>query len=189
MNVIADLSMVSRAVSEVEELRAIVGALSERVRRLEDQAEITQLVAQYGPSVDSGSGDATAALWTEDGTFDVVPHLHMVGRDDIVDMVHGDGHQSLIRTGCAHVLTVPHVVIDGDAGDGSQLRAEHPLGRGGRSVLGGPCLGEHLAVGAGVERLACVGADQRQPRRNSRAPRDARAQSHRDGAASRSDRT
>lgn len=40
--------------------------------QLEDHLEITQLVAQYGPAVDSGSADATAGLWTEDGSFDAV---------------------------------------------------------------------------------------------------------------------
>ena len=40
-----------------------------------------QLVAQYGPSVDSGRGEATAALWTEDGSFDAVPVWEMRGRE------------------------------------------------------------------------------------------------------------
>jgi hypothetical protein len=31
---------------------------------------------------------------------------------------HGDGHQSLIRNGCGHVLTVPHIVVDGDHATG-----------------------------------------------------------------------
>jgi hypothetical protein len=104
--------------SEIDELRAMVETLAARVRVLEDQAEITQLVAQYGPAVDSGSGEAAAALWTDDGTFDAIPHRKMRGRDDIVGMVHGAGHQSLLRGGCAHVLTVPHVVIHGDEATG-----------------------------------------------------------------------
>ena len=82
--------------SEIEELRAMLEKLAARVRVLEDQAEITQLVAQYGPAVDSGSGEAAAALWTDDGTFDAIPHRTMRGRDDIVGMVHGAGHQSLL---------------------------------------------------------------------------------------------
>ncbi len=103
--------------SEIDELRATVEALAAKVRALSDQLEITQLVAQYGPAVDSGSAEATAALWTEDGSFDAVPHLRMRGRDDIVAMVNG-GHQDLIRNGCGHVLTVPHVVVDGDEATG-----------------------------------------------------------------------
>ena len=76
--------------------------------------EITQLVAQYGPAVDSGSAEATAALWTEDGTFDAVGAItHARTRRDRRDG-RGDGHQGLILNGCGHVLTVPHVVVDGD---------------------------------------------------------------------------
>jgi len=104
--------------SEIDELRSEVAALTARVRALEDHIEITQLVAQYGPSVDSGSATATAELWTEDGVFDAVPFLQMRGRDEISAMVRSDGHQALILNGCGHVLTVPHVEIDGDTARG-----------------------------------------------------------------------
>jgi ketosteroid isomerase-like protein len=104
--------------SEIEELRATVAALTERVRKLEDHNAICRLVAGYGPAVDSGSGAAAAELWTEDGLFAAVPQLTMRGRADIEAMVHGAGHQSLIHNGCAHVLTVPHVEIDGDRATG-----------------------------------------------------------------------
>lgn len=101
-----------------EDLQATVAALEERVRTLEDHLEIAQLVAQYGPAVDSGSAEATAALWTEDGTFDAVGAIEMRGHDQIAGMVRSGGHQGLIRNGCGHVLTVPHVVVDGDEATG-----------------------------------------------------------------------
>lgn len=104
--------------TEIDELRNAIEAMSTRLRLLEDHQEITQLVAQYGPSVDSGSADATAALWTADGTFDAVGAVQMHGREEIADMVRGDGHQGLIRNGCGHVLTVPHVVVHGDEAEG-----------------------------------------------------------------------
>jgi ketosteroid isomerase-like protein len=100
--------------NEIEELRAQVDALAQRVRLLEDHLAVTQLVAQYGPAVDSGSAEAAAELWTEDGAFDAVPWLQMRGRADIAAMVRTDGHHDLIEHGCGHVLTVPHVVVDGD---------------------------------------------------------------------------
>ena len=109
--------MTTTPMSEIEELRATVELLAGRVRALEDQVEIMQLVAQYGPAVDSGSGEAAAALWTEDGVFDAVPQRRMRGQGEIAAMVHGAGHQSLIQGGCGHVLTVPHIVFDGDGGD------------------------------------------------------------------------
>ncbi|HKT00069.1 MAG TPA: nuclear transport factor 2 family protein [Rugosimonospora sp.] len=118
--------------SEMEELRATVEALAAGVRVLADQVEIMQLVAQYGPAVDSGSAEATAALWTGDGVFDAVPGLRMRGREDIIAMVNG-GHQDLIRGGCGHVLTVPHIVVDGDQATGRshalQLRWDAEAGR------------------------------------------------------------
>jgi ketosteroid isomerase-like protein len=104
--------------SDIDELRATIERLTAKVQVLEDKVEIMQLVAQYGPAVDSGSGEAAAALWTEDGIFDAVPHRRMCGRADIVAMVHGAGHQSLIQNGCGHVLTVPHVSLDGDRATG-----------------------------------------------------------------------
>lgn len=104
--------------SEATELRALVETLADKVRDLEDTVEIMQLVARYGPAVDSGAGDAAADLWIEDGIFDAVPQRKMKGRAEIAGMVQGDGHQSLIKNGCGHVLTVPHIEIDGDQATG-----------------------------------------------------------------------
>lgn len=104
--------------SDVERLEEAVAALQARVRQLEDHLEITQLVAQYGPSVDSGSAQATADLWTQDGSFDAVGAITMRGHEQIAGMVRSQGHQDLILHGCGHVLTVPHVVVDGDEARG-----------------------------------------------------------------------
>jgi hypothetical protein len=57
-------------------------------------------------------------LWTDDGTFDAVGAVEMHGRDQIAGMVRSDGHQALITNRCGHVLTVPHVVVDGDEAHG-----------------------------------------------------------------------
>jgi hypothetical protein len=105
-------------VCDSERLEETVAALQERVRQLEDHLEITQLVAQYGPAVDSGSAEATAELWTEDGSFDAVGAITMRGHEQIAGMVQSQGHQDLIIHGCGHVLTVPHVVVDGDEATG-----------------------------------------------------------------------
>jgi hypothetical protein len=105
-------------VSENDELWAAVSELRARVRLLEDHLEVSQLVAQYGPAADSGSAEATAALWTEDGTFDAVGAMEMHGRHQIAGMIGSQGHQHLIRNGCGHVLTVPHIVVDGDEAHG-----------------------------------------------------------------------
>jgi hypothetical protein len=101
-----------------ESLEARVDALAARVRVLEDREAIAQLVASYGPAVDSGAADAAAALWFDDGVFDIVPYFELVGHEGIAGMVNDDGHQSLIHNGCGHVLTAPKVVVDGDDAKG-----------------------------------------------------------------------
>jgi hypothetical protein len=104
--------------SEIDDLRTAVTALQERVRTLEDHLEVTQLVAQYGPAVDSGSAEVAAGLWTQDGIFDAVGAMEMRGREQIAGMVRTQGHQDLIMNGCGHVLTIPHVVVNGDVAQG-----------------------------------------------------------------------
>jgi hypothetical protein len=89
-------------------------ALEARVRELEDRDALAQLVASYGPAVDSGEAAAAAALWSENGVFDVVPYFELVGHDGIAGMVNDEGHQSLIHNGCGHVLTAPKLSVDGD---------------------------------------------------------------------------
>ena len=104
--------------TEVSELQATVEALAARVQLLEDQLAITQLVSSYGPAVDSGSSEAAARLWTEDGVFDVPPYATWKGHGEIAGMVEGEGHQGLIMNEAAHVLASPRIVIDGDEARG-----------------------------------------------------------------------
>ena len=104
--------------TQLDELSATVTALAARVQLLEDHIAIAQLVSKYGPTVDSGSGDATADLWTEDGVFEVVGTMTMTGHADIAAMVTGKGQEALGQAGCAHVLTAPHINVDGDEARG-----------------------------------------------------------------------
>jgi len=100
--------------SELDDLRTAIEELAARVRVLEDELALGQIVARYGPAVDSGSSEAAARLWTDDGVFEVPPYAVWTGHDEIAGMVEGEGHQELIHNGAAHVLTAPRVVVDGD---------------------------------------------------------------------------
>jgi ketosteroid isomerase-like protein len=90
-----------------------LASFEQRLQRLEDELAITRLVASYGPLVDAGEAGAVAALWAEDGTYDVEGWL-MTSRADVHAMVLSDGHQGLIEGGCSHFLGPAHVTIDGD---------------------------------------------------------------------------
>ena len=107
--------------TDVQALQGELAVLRAELRKVSDVLEITQLIAQYGPNVDSGSAEQTAQLWTADGVFSVVGGertFSMNGRGEIAGMVSGAGHQGLIENGAAHVLTTPHVVVDGDVATG-----------------------------------------------------------------------
>lgn len=90
-----------------------LAALEARLQVLEDEREIAQLVASYGPLVDAGEAERVAALWTKDGVYDV-DELYMGSRAEIDAMVRSDAHQGLIGAGCSHFLGPAHVTVDGD---------------------------------------------------------------------------
>lgn len=97
--------------------------LATRVKRLEDRAEILQLIASYGPSVDSGSAQQAGSLWDEAGTYvysaprgnlEDDPTRELAGRHEIESMVAGSRQQYLITRGSGHFAGPPHIRIDGD---------------------------------------------------------------------------
>jgi len=98
---------------ELDTLRRTVGELSERLRAVEDLLAIQQTITRYGPAVDAGAADEVAALWTEDGRYDAGVGA-WTGREAIAGMVRGPMHQGYITGGAGHVLSNPHVMIDGD---------------------------------------------------------------------------
>ncbi len=95
--------------------RDSIDALDARLRAIEDQLAIYQVVSAYGPLVDTASARGAAEIWTDDGTYDVGGiRPVMRGRDDIAAMVGGEAHGALVANGCAHMMNLPHVSIDGD---------------------------------------------------------------------------
>lgn len=88
-------------------------SLTERVIQLEKRLAIYDLIASYGPAVDSGSAEVAAQMWTDNGTYDF-GNAVLNGRQEIDQMVRGEAHQRLIAEGAAHMLGLPRVRIDGD---------------------------------------------------------------------------
>ncbi|GGU99586.1 hypothetical protein GCM10010182_15730 [Actinomadura cremea] len=92
---------------------ARLAALETRLRALEDEREITRLILSYGPLVDSGRAPEVAALWDDDGVYDV-DELLMTGPAEIDAMVRSANHRRWISGGCAHFVGPPHVTVTGD---------------------------------------------------------------------------
>lgn len=111
---------------------AIVRDLAKRVTELEDRIAILTLMTSYGPAIDSGSAEAVAAVWTEDGEYDVDSGVYS-GHEGIKAMVASDSHQGFIAGGCGHVLEPGYVKIDGDTAVAtckSQLILNNPKAAG-----------------------------------------------------------
>ena len=95
-------------------LEGQIAALTRRVQALEDQVAIYQLIATYGPAVDSQSAWAVGELWSEDGTYDPNGVNTYAGRAAVEGLVCREPHLSYLQVGCAHVLSLPQVTVDGD---------------------------------------------------------------------------
>ena len=88
-------------------------ALERRLLLLEDEREITHLITGYGPLVDAGAAEEVAALWTQDGVYDV-DEVYLDGAEAIRRMVESSGHRGWITGGCAHFVGPPRITVQGD---------------------------------------------------------------------------
>jgi hypothetical protein len=102
--------------------------LEVKLAEMEDQLQIYQLMSSYGPLVDSGDAEATAALWVDHGIYDWGGGSAAVaggalkegaagaahGQAAIAAMVRGPYHQQIIAEGAGHVIGMPHIVLKGD---------------------------------------------------------------------------
>lgn len=84
-----------------------------RLQLLEDRAEIADLLASYGPIVDSGDGQRLAEIWATDGVY-VVGDEFQFDSDQVTSLTELPGHQQYLSAGCGHVLSPPKITIDGD---------------------------------------------------------------------------
>jgi hypothetical protein len=91
------------------------GTLEDRIREVEDRFEIYNLIAGHPPSADTGAGDYTASVWTEDGEFDRGADFPAPrGRAAIAGGSSNPEHHRAIEQGIAHFAGLPYVRIEGD---------------------------------------------------------------------------
>ncbi len=112
--------------------------LGRRLGALEDREDIRNLIASYGPLADSGDAEALAALWTGDGTYEVVGFARAHGHAAIAALIDGPVHRALMADGCAHMLGPVAIDLDGDCA----------TARGHSVVL------HHTALGFAVHRVS-----------------------------------
>ena len=90
------------------------GALEARLQKLEDQLAIYQVINGYGYAVDGLNAAAVGECYVDDGIYAVGDIGEMKGRERIEAITRDPGHLAYVGAGCAHMSSVPHVLIDGD---------------------------------------------------------------------------
>ena len=97
--------------------------LEKRVQALEDRLDILQLIMSYPLALDSGAETHCRSAWAETGVFDrgsSDPAEHSggyqgtYGVETIIEEFNGPDLQKARDHGLAHLMTAPHVVIQGD---------------------------------------------------------------------------
>ncbi len=94
------------------DLERTVADLARRVQALEDQVAIHDVITRYGPAVDSGDASGAAAVFTEDGVYDVDVG-RMEGRAAVGAMIAGDRHQAMVGR-CAHQMGPFLITLEGE---------------------------------------------------------------------------
>jgi uncharacterized protein (TIGR02246 family) len=84
-----------------------------RIQRLEDEAEVRNLLSSYGLATDGGSADATANIFAEDCHIDIDGVAFMDGRDQAHGIVSSPLHQEIMPN-CAHIMGPFHVTWEGE---------------------------------------------------------------------------
>lgn len=100
------------------ETEARLARLEAQLRTLQDHVDICQVIARYGPLADSADtlerAHGAGALWTDDGVYDLAEGWSGQGPEGVAALLDNDVHRGLVRDGAAHILSLPHVMVDGD---------------------------------------------------------------------------
>jgi len=91
-----------------------LASLAERLRKLEDLQEITQLIAAYGPAADTCNIEEVRRIWHPDSMYEIGGIGVFKGPDGMAEAYEGEFHRSIIAKGSAHISSSPHIAIHGD---------------------------------------------------------------------------
>ncbi len=85
-----------------------------RLRLIEDQLAIYQVVAAHPCAIDGRNGEMLGELYVENGAYAVGDTGRFEGRAGVQAMASSPGLGKLIDGGAGHIVTLPYVEIDGD---------------------------------------------------------------------------
>jgi hypothetical protein len=98
-------------------LETRLAALERDVALQRDHIAVRQVIASYGPKVDTSDrierARLLAELWTEDGVYDIGGVARFEGRTAIAQAFESQ-HFGQVPEGVCHVFGLPYVKVDGD---------------------------------------------------------------------------
>ncbi|NUU23935.1 MAG: nuclear transport factor 2 family protein [Streptomycetaceae bacterium] len=103
-----------RPEARVADLAARLTRVEGRLRELEDERAIREVLVRYGFAVDSGDADATAALYTGDCVIDIDAGTNVLhGEEGARGLVDNEVHQAILPR-CAHMIGPLVIRVDQD---------------------------------------------------------------------------
>jgi len=97
-----------------------LAAMESELQRQQDYLAIAQLIASYGPLVDTSDrlerSRNLAMLWTEDGIYDIGGVGEFKGREAIAHLFAA-GHFEQVLEGVCHIMGLPCISIAGDGAE------------------------------------------------------------------------
>lgn len=85
-----------------------------RMQAMEDRHAITELIARYGFLADRWDVAGVAALWTEDGIYDVCGYGVHRGTAAITALLERQFRQTIQARVAAHIISAPMITLEGD---------------------------------------------------------------------------
>jgi hypothetical protein len=92
--------------------------LENNVKRLIDEADITKIIASYGPLADTAEGvqgrQKVGDLFTENGLYDLGKDWQGRGPAGVAALLADQNHLDLMANGSAHIMSLPFIEVAGD---------------------------------------------------------------------------
>lgn len=89
-------------------------SIEDRLRALEDRQAIYQVICGYGYAMDGCNAAAVGSCYVDDGVYAVGDVGVYAGREQVEAITRDERHLGYVTAGCAHLSSLPYVVLDGE---------------------------------------------------------------------------